>query len=469
MLESNIKKNDTNIMITTLLLSRFQFAFTMGVHIIFPAFSIGLLCFLVCMEGAWLKTKNPVYYQVCRFWTKIFALTFGMGVVSGIVMEFQLGTNWAGFSKQIGSVLGPMFIYEVMTAFFVEAGFVGILIFGWNKVGPKLHYVATVMVAVGTLISAYWILSANSWMQHPIAYAFIDGKYVSTDWLAIMFNPYNLPRYLHMVLAAWLSTAFVIISISSYYLLRNRYNDLAKKCLHFAVIVVICLIPIQIFLGDTVGVNVYKYQPLKTAAIEGIWDTEKGAPTLIFALPSNEEQKNLFAFGSIPHGSAILNTHTYNGELIGLKTVDKADQPEVLPVFWSFRVMAGLGILMLVYGVIATWFLIKDKLIYSRKLLFVSQFLSPVGFLALLTGWITAEMGRQPWVVYGLIRTADAVSDVSTRDVIVGLLLIVVVYLIIFGGFYFYFLNKTIQKGPDDLESIQPFGFLMKTSEGESK
>lgn len=383
-----------------------------------------------------------------------------MGVVSGIVMEFQLGTNWAGFSKDIGSVLGPLFIYEVMSAFFVEAGFIGILIFGWNRVGPKLHYTATIMVALGTLLSAYWILSANSWMQHPIAYTLVDGKYAATDWWAIMFNPYNLPRYLHMVLASWLSTACVIASISAYYLMRHLHAELAKKCLRFAVLAIMILVPLQIVLGDIVGVNVYKAQPLKTAAIEGLWETEKGAPTLLFAIPSNQLQKNLWAWGIIPHGSAILNTHTYDGQIIGLNTVTPGDQPEVWPVFFSFRIMVGLGFLMLGYGVLATWMLCKQKLYTSRRILYISQFLSPIGFIALLTGWITAEVGRQPWAVYGLIRTADAVSAVSTQDVLIGFALIIVVYLIIFGGFYVYFLDKTIKKGPADFAAIQPFGFL---------
>lgn len=447
-------------LLNTLFLSRLQFAFTMSMHIIFPAFSIGLLSFLVCMEGAWLKTKNPVYYQIIRFWTKIFALTFGMGVVSGIVMEFQLGTNWAGFSKEIGSVLGPLFIYEVMSAFFVEAGFVGILLFGWNRVGPKLHYTATIMVAAGTLVSAYWILSANSWMQHPIAYTQQDGHYVVTDWLAIMFNPYNLPRYVHMVMASWLSTAFVIASISAYYLLRQIHVELARKCLRFAVVTIMLLAPMQIFLGDIVGVNVYEKQPIKTAAIEGLWQTKNGAPTLLLAWPSNQAQKNLWQWGSIPHGSAILNTHTYNGKLIGLNSVSPKEQPPVWPVFYAFRMMVGMGFLMLGYAMISTWMLFKNKLFTSRPLLYVTQFLSPVGFIALLTGWITAEIGRQPWAVYGLIRTADAVSAVSTQNVIIGFAMIIVVYLIIFGGFYFYFLNKTIQKGPADYSVLQPFGFL---------
>ncbi|MCE3267902.1 MAG: cytochrome ubiquinol oxidase subunit [Burkholderiales bacterium] len=447
-------------MLSTLFLSRIQFAFTMSMHIIFPAFSIGLISFLVFMEGAWLKTKNPVYYQIIRFWTKVFALTFGMGVVSGIAMEFQLGTNWAGFSRQIGSVLGPLFIYEVLSAFFVEAGFIGILIFGWNKVGEKLHYAATIMVAVGTLLSAYWILSANSWMQHPVGYAIENGKYVATNWWEIIFNLYTLPRYLHMVMAAWLATGFAIISISAYYLLRDKNIEFAKKCLRFSVIAIMVLIPLQIIIGDVAGVNVSKSQPLKTAAMEGLWETTKGAPTIIFAIPSNTQQKNLFEFGSIPHGSAILNTHEYNGELVGLKSAVPEDQPEVWPVFFGFRIMTGIGVVMLVYAILATTLLVKNKLYSSRKILYISQFMAPLGFIALFAGWITAEIGRQPWAVYGLIRTKDAVSNISNHDVLISLILIIVIYGIIFGGFYFYFLDKTIKKGPTDLDPVQPFGFL---------
>ncbi len=456
-------------MFDTLYLSRLQFAFTVSFHIIFPAFSIGLAAFLVVMEGLWLKTRNPIYYQVIRFWTKVFALTFGMGVVSGIVMEFQLGTNWAGFAKQVGSVLGPLFVYEVLSAFFIEAGFIGIMIFGWNKVGHKLHYFATVMVTLGTTISAYWIMSANSWMQHPVGFTIINGKFVATDWLRIVFNPYTFPRFIHMLLAAYLATSFVIISISSYYLLKGQFVDFAKKCLSSAVIVVMLIIPLQIFVGDAAGVNVYEHQPIKTAAIEGIWDTEKGAPTLLLAFPSNQEQKNLFEFGSIPYGSAILNTHSLNGELIGLKTVKPDEQPEVWPVFYSFRIMAGLGVLMLIYAVTATILLKKGKLFTNPTMLTISKYMAPSGFIAILTGWFTAEIGRQPWAVYGVLKTSDAVANVSMHDVMVSFILMIIVYGIIFGYFYFYFLDKTIKKGPADFDSFQPFQFMRSTKpvEGE--
>ncbi|MDD3267275.1 MAG: cytochrome ubiquinol oxidase subunit I [Burkholderiales bacterium] len=451
-----------------LYLSRLQFAFTMAFHIIFPAFSIGLSTFLVVMEGLWLKTKKPVYYQIIRFWTKVFALTFGMGVISGIVMEFQLGTNWAGFAKQIGSVLGPLFIYEVLTAFFVEAGFIGILFFGWNKVGPKLHYLATILVCIGTSISAYWIMSANSWMQHPIAYQITDGKFIATDWLSIMFNPYNLPRYLHMMLASYLATSFVIISISAYYLLNNKFVEFAKKCLSSASIVVMILIPLQIFIGDVSGVQVFKTQPLKTAAIEGIWDTQQGAPFLLFALPSNQDQKNYAEIG-IPNLASLINTHQYNGEMQGLKSVPPEEQPEAWIVFWSFRIMVGLGLLMFLYAVLSLGFLLKNKLFDSRKMLLFGKFMAPTGFIAILTGWFTAEVGRQPWIVYNLISTQSAVSSISTYDVLVSFALMVIVYGVIFGYFYFYFLDKTIKKGPLNPEMVQPFSYLGAAAQNEGE
>ncbi len=441
------------------MLSRLQFAFTMSFHIIFPSFSIGIVTFLVVMEGLWLKTKNPLYYQIIRFWTKIFALTFGMGVVAGIVMEFQLGTNWAGFSKQVGSVLGPLFIFEVLSAFFIEAGFVGILIFGWNKVGEKLHYLATIMVAFGVSLSAYWILSANSWMQHPVGFEIVNGKFIATNWLSIMFNAYTFPRFIHMLFSAYLATSFVIISISAYYLLRNKYIQFAKKCLSSAIIVVMLIIPLQIFVGDMAGVNVYEQQPLKTAAIEGVWDTQKGAPLLLFALPSNNKQKNLFEIG-IPYGASLINTHKLDGEIVGLKSVEPKDQPEVWIVFYSFRIMAGIGLLMLLYALTAVFMLVTNKLYESKRLLYISQFMAPIGFIAIVTGWFTAEVGRQPWAIYDLIRTSDAVSHVSTHDVIVSFGLMIIIYGIIFGYFYFYFLDKTIKKGPEDTKVLQSFGFL---------
>ncbi len=450
----------------TLLLSRLQFAFTISFHIIFPAFSIGIAAFLVVMEGLWLKTNNSIYYQIIRFWTKIFALTFGMGVVSGIVMEFQLGTNWAGFTKLIGSVLGPLFVYEVLSAFFIEAGFIGVMIFGWNKVGPKLHYLATILVTLGTTISAYWIMSANSWMQHPVGFTLIDGKYVANNWPLIIFNPYTFPRFIHMLLASYLATTFVIISVSAYYLLKGKFIEFAQKSLTSAVIMATVLIPLQIFVGDDSGLEVHKHQPIKTAAIEGVWNTQKDVPLLLLAWPSNTEQKNKFELG-IPYGASLINTHNLHGELAGLKTVSTKDQPEVWIVFCCFRIMVAMAFIMLAYALSALVLIMKKQLFNSKIMLKVSQCMAPVGFIAIITGWFTAEIGRQPWVVYGLIRTDSAISDVSMHNVLVSLALIVVVYGVIFGYFYFHFLDKTIKKGPADFNASHPFQYLGRSEKDE--
>ena len=270
----------------TELISRLQFAFTVSFHIIFPAFSIGLATFLVFMEGVWLKTKNPLYLEICKFWTKVFALTFGMGVVSGIVMEFQLGTNWSGFTDRVGPVLGVLFSYEVLTAFFIEAGFLGVMIFGWNKVGAKLHFLSTILVVVGVTLSAFWILSANSWMQHPAGADMVSGRFVVNSWWHVIFNPLVLHRFLHMLLAAYLTTFIIIGAITAYYLVKKQHMAFAKKCFSIAMWGIVVLIPIQIFIGDAVGLLVHKYQPLKTAAMEAVWQTEKGAPLILFAWPS---------------------------------------------------------------------------------------------------------------------------------------------------------------------------------------
>ena len=448
------------------MLSRLQFAFTISFHIIFPAFSIGLSIFLSTMEGLWLKTKNPLYLSICKFWTKIFALTFGMGVISGIVMEFQLGTNWAGLTSTVGGVLGPLFTYEVMTAFFIEAGFLGVMLFGWNKVGKKLHYFATLLVMIGTTLSAYWIMSANTWMQHPVGYEVINGSFTTTSWIKIIFNYFAVIRFTHMMLASYICAGFVIISVCSYYLLKQQHLKFATKCLSFTWIAILIIMPIQVFFGDLAGVEVYKHQPLKTAAIEGIWDTQKGAPLLLFAIINQKQQKHDFAIG-IPYLSSYFNTHDLNGELIGLKSVAPKDQPQMWPVFYAFRVMVGAGILMVLLSLIAFYLRIKKNLFNNNLFLKLSVVSAPLGFIALWTGWLTAEIGRQPWVVYGMLRTRDAVSRVDPHDVAVSMGLIIVVYGLIFGYFYTYYFHKTIKAGPDiaDDNLHQPFHYMATIAE----
>lgn len=443
------------------LLSRIQFAFTIAFHIIFPAFSIGLATFLVIMETVWLKTKNPLYLNLCQFWTKIFALTFGMGVVSGVVMEFQLGANWSSYTDMVGSALGGLFTYEVLTAFFIEAGFLGIMVLGWERVGHKLHYLSTLLVVIGVTLSAFWILSANSWMQYPAGATLTNGRFVVTDWFKVIFNPTAIPRYLHMLLSAYITTGWVIAGVSAHYLLKNQHIDIAKRCLSFVIIALIILVPIQVFLGDKVGLNIHRYQPLKTAAIEGLWETEKGAPLLLVAIPDPKTQHNRFEIG-IPHFASVINTHHWNGELQGLKTAPVEDQPWVAGVFYSFRIMVGIGVLMLLVAIIGVILKIRRQLYETTWFLKVCRIFSPAGFIAILTGWFTAELGRQPWVVQNYLKTRDAASAVSLHNVIISLVLIVIVYGIIFGIFYFRYLTKIIRQGPAANLPVEnpPFSYM---------
>ena len=451
------------MVIDTNLVSRFQFAFTISFHILFPAFSIGLAIFIAAMEAIWLKTRKPIYLKICKFWTKVFALTFGMGVVSGIVMAFQLGTNWAGFSNKVGDVLGVLFTYEVMTAFFIEAGFLGVMLFGWERVGPKLHFLATLLVVIGTTLSAYWILSANSWMQHPIGFIDSGSIFLPESWKEIIFNPATFPRFLHMILAAYISAAFVISSVSALYLLKARHQEFARICFSFVWLSLIVLVPLQIFFVDRFGVMVHDMQPIKTASMEGVWNTQAGAPYLIFAIPDQKQQKNYLEI-PIPHFGSLLNTHSWNGVLTGLKTVSPADQPPVAIVFYSFRVMVYLGFFMLLLVLSSLWLRYKKQLYHTTWFLYACLFSAPIGFIALWCGWITAEEGRQPWVVYNLLRTANAVSNVTLHNVIISFALIFVVYGIIFGFFYFYFLHHFLHQGPEEATQKptekQPFQYM---------
>ncbi|MAZ77178.1 MAG: cytochrome ubiquinol oxidase subunit I [Legionellaceae bacterium] len=447
--------------------SRVQFAFTISFHILFPAFSIGLATFLAIMEGVWLITKKPIYLSICKFWMKIFALTFGMGIVSGVVMEFQLGTNWSGFTKIVGPVLGSLFTYEVLTAFFIEAGFLGVMIFGWNRVGEKLHYVSTLLVFFGVTFSAFWILSANSWMQTPAGAVLKNHQFVVQSWREVIFNHSTVIRYLHMLLASYLATALVVAGISAQYLMNNKHRMFSKKCFSFAMVVIVLLIPMQIFIGDEVGLKVHEYQPIKTAAIEGAWNTQKGAPLLLVAWPNQAEQKNDFAIG-IPHLASLINTHNWNGEVQGLKSVPRDDQPFVWLTFYSFRIMVGLGFLMLLLGLIGLYLRVRHRLYDQRWFLKLCVFSSPAGFVALITGWFTAETGRQPWVVYNLLRTSDAASRVSIEKVLISFVLLVVVYGIIFGVFYFRYVGKVLKKGPISIHQLEkpPFAYMQPPKNG---
>ena len=447
------------------ILSRIQFAFTISFHILFPAFSVGLATFLMIFEALWLITKKDKYLAIVKFWTKVFALTFGMGVVSGIVMEFQLGANWAGFSQKVGPVLGSLFTYEVLTAFFIEAGALGIMLFGWGKVNKYVHFATTFVIFVGVILSAFWILSANSWMQTPSGVKFINGEFVVYSWMDVILNPSVIPRFLHMVLASYLSTLLVILGVSSFYILKDCYHQFAKICIKFSVVSILVLSFCQVVVGDDVGVEVHKNQPIKTAAIEGVWNTQKGAPLVLFAYPSESQEKNLFSI-EIPKLASLINTHKMDGEMLGLKSVPKEDRPLVAVVFYSFRVMVGIGFIMVFMGLLGTMLLFRQKIYSQRWFLKICQLATPLGFVAIITGWFTAEFGRQPWVVYNILRTEYSVSDISYWEVFLSLASIIIVYFVIFGFFYFKYLFKIIVAGPVDSEKERmPYSYFQSVEE----
>ena len=434
------------------LLARIQFAFTVSFHIIFPAFTIGLASWLAVLEWRWLKTGKQIYAEVYRMWVKIFAVTFGMGVVSGVVLSFQFGTNWSGFSDVGGNVLGPLLGYEVLTAFFLEASFLGIMLFGWNRVSPKMHFASTVIVAVGTLISAFWILSANSWMQTPQGFRIgQDGLLYPTSWLAVIFNPSFPFRFVHMVTAAYLTTAFTVAGVGAYYLWRKRHISHARVMLGMAMIMAIFVAPLQLLYGDLHGLNTLEHQPAKVAAMEGLWETQRGAPLILFGWPDQEAETTKYAI-KIPKLSSFILTHSFDGEVKGLKEWPKDERPPVAVVFWSFRIMVGIGLLMIATGVIALILHFKKRLFDTSWFQYWCMALTPSGFIAVLAGWFVTEVGRQPWIVYGLLRTADATSPVLGTSIAISLTAFVIVYAFVFGAGIYYIL-KLIGKGPESLET----------------
>lgn len=432
---------------TALLLARWQFAFTVSFHIIFPAISIGLASYLAVLEGLWLKTGKVVYKELFFFWSKVFAVGFAMGVVSGVVMSYQFGTNWSGFSAVAGAVTGPLLAFEVMTAFFLEAGFLGIMLFGWTKVGPKAHFFATLMVAVGTLISTFWILSSNSWMQTPQGFELVDGKVVPTDWLKIVFNPSFPYRLVHMALAAFIVAAVIVGACGAWHLLRGRKDDAIRKSFSMALWMLLVVVPIQVAVGDAHGLNTREHQPAKIAAIEGLWETEKGGTSLnLVGWPDMDAETTHYAV-KVPHLGSVILTHTWDGEIQGLKSFPPEDRPNSTIVFWSFRIMVGMGLLMLLLAVCGLALRRHGRLYDARWFQRFALFMAPSGLIALLAGWVTTEAGRQPWVVYGVLRTRDAVSSITVDQVGTSLMIFVMVYFLVFGTGIYYML-KLMAKGP---------------------
>lgn len=423
-----------------ILLARVQFAFTIGFHIVLPAFSIGLASYLMVLEALFLRTGRQVYQDLFQYWVKAFALVFAMGVVSGLVMSYEFGTNWSAFADKAGPVVGPLMGYEVLTAFFLEAGFLGIMLFGLRKVGPVLHFIATCVVATGTLISAFWILSVNSWMQTPQGYTLSpDGHFLPADWLAIVFNPSFFVRLPHMVLAAYLSVAFFVGATGAYHLLRNSRNEAARTMFSMAMWMATVVAPAQIMMGDLHGLNTAQYQPAKLAAMEGDWETSNAAPLILFAWPNMQAGRNDYEI-AVPHLGSLILTHDWNGEVKGLNAFAPQDRPYVPLVFWAFRLMVGLGVLMAGMGLASLVLRGGGRLYRARWLQYIAVAMAPAGFVALLSGWVVTEVGRQPFTVYGVLRTADSVSPIAAAGVAASLAAFAVVYLAVYGaGFLFLF------------------------------
>ena len=429
------------------LLARLQFAFTITFHIIFPSFTIGLSAYIATLGGMWIRTGRSHYQQLMRFWVRIFAVSFAMGVVSGIVLSYQFGTNWSRFSTVVGNVVGPLIGYEVLMAFFLEATFLGVLLFGFSRVPPWLYVLSAAIVAVGTALSAFWILSANSWMQTPAGYTMQNGIAYPTDWIAAIFNPSFPYRFLHMLNAAYLTTGFVVLAVGARYLLAGRHPEESRTMLRMAIGLLAILAPLQLIIGDQHGLNTLEHQPIKIAAMEAHWDGSRPGDFHIFAWPDEEAGKNLYAL-SIPNGSSLILTHKINGLFPGLNSVPASERPPVKIVFFAFRIMLAIGFFMIgaaLFGAFLWW---RGTLFETRWYHAVMAHSWWIGFVAVWAGWVTTESGRQPWIVQGVLRTADATSPVIGESILFTLVLFVLAYGVVF-SFGIYYINRLINRGPE--------------------
>jgi cytochrome d ubiquinol oxidase subunit I len=449
---------------TAVELARMQFAFTVSFHIIFPSFTIGLASYLMVLEGLWLATRREIYLATFKFWLKIFPVAFGMGVVSGIVMTYQFGTNWSVFSDKTGPVLGPLMGYEVLSAFFLEAGFLGIMLFGLNRVGRRLHFFATAMVAFGTALSGFWILSVNSWMQTPAGHSInAAGQFIPENWFEIIFNPSFPFRFVHMMLAAYLTTAFVVGAVGAWHLLKDKTNPGARIMLSMAMWMAAIVTPVQIMAGDMHGLNTLEHQPAKIAAMEGHFEGERGAPLLLFGIPDMEAAETRYKV-EVPKLGSIILTHSLDGRVPGLKDFPREDWPNATIVFFSFRVMVGIGFLMLGLGMWSLYLRWRGRLYDTPLFKRAALLMGPSGFVAVLAGWVTTEVGRQPFTVYGLLRTSESHSPVDAPAVATSLLVFIVVYFIVFGIGTYYILRAmghtpgTGEEGPERGEPMRAAG-----------
>lgn len=429
-------------MLTTIVLARIQFAFSVGFHIIYPSFSIGMSLFLAIVECLWLRTGKEIYLNIYRLWIKVFAIGFGLGVVSGVTLSYQLGTNWSAFSDHISNVIGPLIGYEVLTAFFLEASFLGIMLFGWGRVSRRMHFASTCIVAFGTALSAFWIISANSWMQTPAGFTIgEDGRFFATDWMKVIFNPSFPHRLVHMLLAAYVTTSLVIGGVGAYYIWQKKHQAEGRFLLKFATVAIAILAPLQIYAGDSHGLCVLKHQPVKIAAMEGLWETKAGIPLILFALPDQKNETNHYELG-INKLSSLILTHTWNGTVKGLKEWPKEERPPVAIVFWSFRIMVGIGFAILLLSILSMVSLYKKKLGEYKLLNALWMLMIPAGFVAILAGWTVTEVGRQPYTVYGLLKTVDSVSpSINAAQLSWTLASFVLLYLTLFAIGTYYMAN----------------------------
>lgn len=437
-------------------LARLQFAFTVTFHIIFPSFTIGLSAYIATLGVRWLRSGEEHYHKLMRFWTKIFAVSFAMGVVSGIVLSYQFGTNWSRFSVVVGNVVGPLIGYEVLTAFFLEATFLGVLLFGFNRVPPWLYVLSAIFVAVGTAISAFWILAANSWMQTPAGHELRGGIAYPADWIAVIFNPSFPYRLAHMLNAAYLTTGFVVLAVGARYLLAGRFVEEGRTMMRMAIGLLAVLAPLQLLIGDQHGLNTLQYQPIKIAAMEAHWDGSKPGDFHVFAWPDEKAEKNLFEI-SIPRGASLILTHRPDGLFKGLKDVPPDQRPPVPTVFFAFRIMLGIGFFMIWAALYGAWLWWRGTLFQRRWYLWLMAQSWWIGFVAVIAGWVVTESGRQPWIVHGIQRTADAISPVPGTSIAGTLALFVFAYGIVF-SMGIYFINRMINRGPEGRALEEPQG-----------
>jgi cytochrome d ubiquinol oxidase subunit I len=435
------------------LLSRVQFAFTIGYHILWPAYSIGISGFIVIVEAMWLATGRQVYRDLMRFWIHLFALGFAMGVVTGIVLSYEIGANWSVFAATTSNVIGPFFTYEVLTAFFLEAGFIGVMLFGMDRVRPSVHFFASCMVALGAMLSAFWILAANSWMQTPAGFTYADGRFHIASWWQAIFTPSFPYRFAHMVTAAYIAGTFVVIGVLGFYLWQRRHTEFARAGFSIAMWMALILTPGQLVLGDLHGRNTLEYQPIKVAAMEGDWETRAGQPLIFFAWPNVKEERNEYTL-EIPNAGSLILTHSWNGVVKGLKSVPPDDRPPVPYVFYAFRIMVGIGLLLIaiaLVGLVLRWL---GRLYDTRWFAGICAISSPLPFLAVLSGWTVTEVGRQPYLVYGYLRTADAAAPVATSAITSSLILFIIVYSVLLLAFFLY-AARTVFRGPTIKEPVE--------------